>query len=88
MVRDQLGRDHAGKENTMNVTAHLEPLVAVTTIASVATVMLVLVLVGQLLRGKLRRALGSLAAIALLTAVGLGAAFPLANTPLIGVPPH
>ena len=72
----------------MNVTAHLEPLVAVTAIASVATVMLILVLVRQLLRGRLRRALGSLAAVALLAAVGLAAALPLANTPVIGMPPH
>ncbi|MFF2486268.1 hypothetical protein ACFVSU_07715 [Microbacterium sp. NPDC058062] len=70
----------------MNVTGHLQPLITITAITSTTTVILLLVLAGQLLRGRLRRAAGSLAAIALLTVVGLAAALPLGNTPLIGVP--
>jgi hypothetical protein len=71
----------------MNVTTDLQPLIAITAITSTATVILLLMLAGQLLSGRLRRAAGSLTAIALLTVVGLAAALPLANTPLVGMPP-
>ncbi|WP_374976628.1 hypothetical protein ACEYYH_02020 [Microbacterium trichothecenolyticum] len=71
----------------MNEITALQPLIAITPITSTATAILLLALAGQLLRGRLRRAAGSLTAIALLTVVGLAAALPLANTPPIGMPP-
>ncbi|MDR7113759.1 hypothetical protein J2X03_003659 [Microbacterium trichothecenolyticum] len=70
----------------MNLSDHLQPLLTITAITSTTTVILLLVLAGQLLRGRLRRAAGSLAAIAVLMVVGFAAALPLCNTPLIGVP--
>lgn len=71
----------------MNVTTDLQPLIAITAITSTGTVILLLALAGQLRHGRLRRAAGSLTAIALLTVVGLVAALTLANTPLAGMPP-
>ena len=71
----------------MNVTAHLPPLVAVTAATSTATVILLLALAGQLLAGRLRRALHTLAAIALLAVVGFAAALTSATVSPIGIPP-
>ncbi|MDR7110875.1 hypothetical protein J2X03_000731 [Microbacterium trichothecenolyticum] len=69
----------------MNVTDHLEPLIAVTAIASTAAVLLLLMLAVQLLRGRLRRAAGSLAVVAVLALVGFAASVPLA-TAFVGMP--
>lgn len=71
----------------MNVTAHLQPLIATTAITSTGAVILLLALAGQLLAGQLRRTVHTLAVIALLAAVGFTAALTLAAVPPIGIPP-
>ena len=72
----------------MNVTAHLQPLIAITAITSSGSVILLLALAGQLLAGRLRRAVHTLAAIALLAVVGFAAALTFATeNPTIGIPP-
>ncbi|MBW9121883.1 hypothetical protein JNB63_17435 [Microbacterium trichothecenolyticum] len=71
----------------MNITAHLPPLMAITAITSTGTVILLLAVAGQLLAGRLRRAVHTLAAIALLTVVGFAAALTFATVAPIGIPP-
>ncbi|MGX5770291.1 hypothetical protein ACWKWN_06015 [Microbacterium trichothecenolyticum] len=71
----------------MNVTAHLQPVIAITATTSTATVILLLALAGQLLAGRLRRAVQTLAAIALLAVVGFSAALTFATVSPIGIPP-
>lgn len=71
----------------MNLTAHLQTLIAITATASTATVILLLALAAQLLAGRLRRAVHTLAAIALLAVVGFGAALASATVSPIGIPP-
>jgi hypothetical protein len=61
----------------MNIPIHLLPLIAVVTIASTTTVLLLPVLAGQLLTGHLARAVRTTVLAAILVVIAYATAIPL-----------
>ncbi|MEV5070153.1 hypothetical protein MRBLMI12_001751 [Microbacterium sp. LMI12-1-1.1] len=70
----------------MSIPIHLVPLIAVVTIASVTSVLLLPVLAAQLLSGRLARAARSTALAAVLDVIAYAAAVPLGASEWVAVP--
>lgn len=71
----------------MDMPSHLQALSVMVTMASVAGVLLLLLLAGQLLRGRLRDALRTGIVGVLLVAVAFAVAIPVGLTPIAGLLP-
>jgi hypothetical protein len=70
----------------MSIPVHLLPLIAVVTIASVMTVLLLPVLAGQLLTGRLASAARTTGLAAVLVVVAYATAIPLGASEWVAVP--
>lgn len=70
----------------MSIPIHLVPFIAVVTIASVTSVMLLPVLAAQLLSGHLVRAARTTALAAVLVVISYAAAVPLGASEWVAVP--
>ncbi|HEY9307894.1 MAG TPA: hypothetical protein VIP82_08815 [Microbacterium sp.] len=70
----------------MSIPVHLLPLIAVVTIASVMTVLLLPVLAGQLLTGHLARAARSTGLAAVLVVIAYATAIALGSSDWVAVP--
>jgi hypothetical protein len=71
----------------MNIPAHLQILLGVITLASIGSVLLLVVLTGQLLRGRIRAALRTTIATGVIVVVAFAAALPSGLTPIADVMP-